>query len=138
LKADEIEYLYKKNTYYRKLDEDRKEQFEYRVKLFLEDKEFIAKKMQGLSQIQKVLIASSAVQLTFGFKAIRLIHFQRIFVYPNAYKSSITGKYHRGEVNSAGAIVFSWEDFLKGYEICDDGINVGIHEMAHAMYLVAP
>lgn len=32
-----------------------------------------------------------------------------------------------------GAIVLSWKDFLEGYRVGDDGVNLGLHEMAHAL-----
>ena len=40
---------------------------------------------------------------------------------------------HFGEVNPKGIIVLSWKKFLKGYDIPDDKINLGLHEMAHAL-----
>jgi Mlc titration factor MtfA (ptsG expression regulator) len=31
--------------------------------------------------------------------------------------------------------VFSWEDFLAGYEYDNDNLNLGLHEFAHAYHL---
>ena len=59
--------------------------------------------------------------------------FKRIIVYPDAYKNPSTGNMHYGEVNPHGVIVLSWKRLLKGHEITDDAINLGLHEMAHAL-----
>lgn len=131
----ERDFLFKNNKYYSTLNDSLQKEFEYRIILFLKNKKFIAKRFDAVSREMKLLIGSSAVQLTFGFHMIVLRHFQKIFVYPEAYTSSTSGRKHKGEVNSAGAIVFSWEDFLIGYRNPTDGINVGLHEMAHALYL---
>jgi Mlc titration factor MtfA (ptsG expression regulator) len=76
------------------------------------------------------------VQLTFGLPDIYLQHFHTILVYPNDYYSSITRRYHKGEVNPRfGIIVLSWQSFIDGYINPTDSLNVGLHEMAHALRL---
>jgi Mlc titration factor MtfA (ptsG expression regulator) len=35
---------------------------------------------------------------------------------------------------SGNSINLSWKHFLNGYAIPDDGQNVGLHELAHALY----
>ena len=60
--------------------------------------------------------------------------FKRILIYPDQYYSTITHRYHKGEVNPAAqAIVLSWNNFLAGYARPDDSLNLGLHEMAHAL-----
>jgi MtfA peptidase len=84
----------------------------------------------------KILIAASAVQLTFGLADVYLRHFTKILVYPDNYYSSITRRYHKGEVNPRfGLIVLSWQAFVDGYIYPNDSINLGLHEMAHALRL---
>lgn len=83
----------------------------------------------------KVLIAASAIQLTFGFPKVHLRFFRHILVYPESFYSSTNQRHHKGEVNPrAKAIVLSWRDFLEGY-LKPDGRNLGLHEMAHALRL---
>ena len=84
---------------------------------------------------KKVLISASAIQLTFGLKDFRFRRFKTILIHDDAYYSRITHQYHRGEVNSRGLIVLSWKYFEEGYRIDDDKINLGLHEMAHALNL---
>ena len=80
-----------------------------------------------------VLISASAVQLTFGLNFYLMPHFHTIKIYPDIYLNKFTKNRHKGEVNPRGEIVLSWKHFKKGYKIPDDKINLGLHEMAHAL-----
>lgn len=81
----------------------------------------------------RLFVVAAQVQLTFGFKNYFLPKFKTILIYPDAYKNKLTGKMHYGEVNPKGIIVLSWKRLIKGFEIPDDKINLGLHEMAHAL-----
>jgi len=83
----------------------------------------------------EVKIAVCAIQLTFGLKQVYLAHFNTILIYPDRYYSTISKRYHCGEVNMRGCIVLSWKDFEAGYHHVNDGFNLGLHEMAHALHL---
>lgn len=127
--------LQKHSAYYGGLSAADKNKFERKVCNFLYSKRFIPRNMPEVTIDAKVLIAASAVQLTFGLPNIYLQHFDKILVYPNQYYSSITKRYHKGEVNPRfGIIVLSWNNFISGY-ISDDAVNLGLHEMAHALRL---
>ena len=84
----------------------------------------------------KALIAGSAIQLTFGYPDVDFGHFWRILIYPDNYYSTITHRYHKGEVNIKGIIVLSWKSFKEGFADSTDGRNLGFHEMAHALRLI--
>ena len=123
-------------AYYQKLNARDRIKFEKRVVYFIRRNRFYARGMPEVTTEMKVLIASSAVQLTFGLPALYFPLFNRILVYPNDYYSEIYKRYHKGEVNPRHkTIVLSWNNFLEGYESANDGINLGIHEMAHALEL---
>jgi MtfA peptidase len=81
-----------------------------------------------------VLIAATIAQIGFGYSFIALENFDKIIIFPKAYYSKYSKRYHTGEVNSAGVIVLSWEDFLQGFSV-EDGFNVGLHEIAHAFQI---
>lgn len=122
--------------YYQRLSSSDKGKFERKVCNFLYSKRFIPRNMEKVTIEARVLIAASAVQLTFGLPNIYLQHFDKILVYPNEYYSSITRQYHKGEVNPRfGIIVLSWNHFLEGYINSNGSINLGLHEMAHALRL---
>ncbi len=122
--------------YYHTLTEKDKLHFEKRVQKFIDIKRFDPRgTFTAVTDEMQVLIAASAIQLTFGYPGVYFKHFWRILVYPENYYSKITQQYHKGEVNTRGFIVLSWEHFLKGYMDVGDGINLALHEMAHALRL---
>ena len=122
--------------YYSQLDDSDKNKFAQKVCFFIYQKRFIPRNVDVVTIEAKVLIAATAVQLTFGLDDIYLRHFNKILVYPNDYYSSITKHYHKGEVNPRfGIIVISWQSFIDGFIYPKDAINLGLHEMAHALRL---
>jgi MtfA peptidase len=128
--------LLKYFPYYQRLSPADKSKFELKVCNFIYGKQFIPRNIDRVTIEAKVLIAASAVQLTFGLPHVYLRHFNRILVYPDNYYSSITRRYHKGEVNPRfRIIVLSWQAFIDGYIDLTDSINLGLHEMAHALRL---
>jgi hypothetical protein len=62
--------------------------------------------------------------------------FHKIIIYPDKYYSPITKQYHKGETNpAAGYIVLSYTNFKSGFDNKHDGINLLMHELAHALWL---
>lgn len=121
--------------YYNNLPPELKPRFLKRVSRFLESKEFRVAGDMELKPEHRILIAASAVQLTFGLDKYLLDHFNQIILYPKAYFSRQQQRVHKGEVNLRGAIILSMEDFFFGYENETDGLNLGLHEMSHALQL---
>ncbi|HLT71939.1 MAG TPA: zinc-dependent peptidase [Cyclobacteriaceae bacterium] len=128
------ELLQKYFRYYQGLSEQNKRAFEQRVCRFIYSKKFIPRGMKEIPLEMLVFVAAVAVQITFGLPNVRLTHFNKILVYPDNYYSRITQRYHKGEVNPAfGIIVLSWTNFMEGFLHAEDAINLGLHEMAHAL-----
>lgn len=125
--------LSSKFIYYQKLDDKAKTKFLQRLFRFIDNKEFNGSGGLQVTDEMIILISASAIQLTFGLEEYLLDHFSKIFVYPKAYYSKISGQYHKGETNLAGAIALSWSHFTDGYNKPGDKINLGLHEMAHAL-----
>lgn len=125
--------LLKKFPYYSKLPRHHQLRFIDRLSAYMSAKEFTGRKNLIVTDEMRVLISASAIQVTFGLDDYIMDNFPRIYIYPDAYKSKITGKYHKGEVNLAGIIALSWPDFVKGYDVPDNNRNLGLHEMAHAV-----
>lgn len=127
--------LNKYSAYYKLLPEHLKPRFEQRVQRFMYAKKFISRGVGEVTDEMKVLISASATQLTFGLTEIYFSNFDKILIYPDSYYSHITKRYHLGEVNPrAGIIILSWKSFVEGYADLKDSLNVGIHEMAHAIH----
>lgn len=135
LTSEQLSILKTYFKFYNLLPPKSKEIFAKKVAWFIQIKKFIPRRLPEVTQEMKVLISAAAVQLTFGLRNVHLKHFRYIIVYPDAYYSNITKKYHKGEVNPRHqAIVLSWKAFLEGY-IGNEGVNLGLHEMAHALHL---
>lgn len=100
--------------------------------------EFIPRDRIKLTRAMKAIISCAASQLLLFLpgKKKGLTYFKRIIVYPDYYNSRITQRRHKGEVNPAlQTIVFSWRGIAEGLKHDDDGINLLLHEFAHALWL---
>lgn len=137
LEKSDLEILEKKFPYFARLSNSHKLEFCSKLEMILTSKEFIGRGgIHLVSQEMELLIGATIVMVTFGWKKVRLPHFKKILIYPNAYYSTISKTYHRGEVNpKLGIIVVSWNCFLEGIHDEHDGVNLGIHEIAHALQL---
>lgn len=122
----------KHSAYFRHLSPELKENFLTRTRKFLSEKTFLIKSNDPFIEMP-VLLSASAVQLTFGLDQFRLPHYQYIRVYPEEYFAKGSLKVLAGHVYG-NTITLAWNHFLKGLEQHDDGVNLGLHEMAHALY----
>lgn len=124
-----------KFRFYSKLSKKNKRYFEHRVASFIGDKDFIGRGID-ITEEMKVLLAATAVMLTFGFRDFYIGLISKIVVYPTKFYSKSNDTYHKGEFNpKLKALVLSWEDFLKGFDIHNDNLNLGIHEFTHAIHI---
>ena len=102
---------------------------------FINDKEFHGRGLEVTREMQ-VMIGGAAVQLTFGLEPLLLMHFTRILIYPDRYRNPISREAHIGEVNPGMRVIaVSWKHFLEGFAVPTNARNVGLHEMAHALWL---
>ena len=128
--------LEKDFSFYKKLQTKERIYFEHRVASFIKDKQFIGRKEFKITDEVQVLISATAVMLTFGFRDFYIGLIDKIIVYPKAFYSTTNDDCHKGEFNpKLKALVLSWEDFLEGFEIENDNLNLGIHEFTHAIHL---
>lgn len=128
--------LQDKFLFYKKLKPKNKIYFEHRMVNFIDKKEFIGRDGLFVDDEKRLLIAATAVMLTFGMRDYLIRILKRVIVYPDVFYSNINKDYHKGEFNPMlGALVLSWKDFEKGFMIEDDNLNLGIHEFTHAIHL---
>lgn len=120
--------------FYNGLSPDNQLEFRKRLAYFLSSKRFIAHDGLDLFGAMKALICAELIRMTFGLKKFVLPHFKLIRVYPQEYYSRLTQGYHKGEVDLRGSIVLAWTSFQEGILDRQDGLNVAIHEFAHAIY----
>lgn len=118
-------------SYFNELSFHLKRKFVQRVYNFIRQKEF-----QYIGLMEKpeipVLISASAVQVTFGLNNYLLQQFPKIIVLADAYHMDHGEELYIGHVAPEG-IYISWKHFLYGYSNNEDNINVGVHEMSHAL-----
>lgn len=135
LTPQQINILNQQFTFYNRLDEKYKRYFRHRLAYFLEKKEFIGKEGFLITNEVEVLISATAVMLTFGFRDFIIKSIENIIVYPTQYYSTINESHHKGEYNvNLKTLVLSWDNFMEGFRIEDDKLNLGIHEFAHAIH----
>jgi MtfA peptidase len=125
--------LNKRFPYYNKLSPTWKITFIQRLQSFMADKTFKIHDKKGYKEMP-VLISAAAIQLTFGLKKYLLPHFRFIHIHPQEFlRVQPILCFLEGNV-SGHSINLSWKHFLDGYANPDDGQNVGLHELAHALY----
>lgn len=134
LPAGDRALLERWSPFYRSLPPRGQKRFARRVKALLFEKEWIGRGIV-VSQAMRIRISAAAAQVTFGFDRLLLLHFARIMVFPGDYLNKRSGRRHQGEVMpDRGTIVLSWTHFEEGEANPDDAHNVGLHEMAHALW----
>lgn len=138
LTAAQRSILVNNQPFYGKLSQKQQGYFEHRLAHFIDKVTFVGKDNLVVTEKMKVLIAATATMLTFGFRHYLLGIIKTVLIYPKAYYSSLNDTYHKGETNPKfRAIVFSWEDFERGYAMGTDNLNLGIHEFGHAIHINA-
>jgi Mlc titration factor MtfA (ptsG expression regulator) len=120
--------------YFARLNPKDKDEFLYRMALFIFNKQWFVKSGVPLREAQ-LRISAAAAQLSFGFAPMLFDWFERILIYPKSYISRTTGKMHLGETNASGILVFSFEDLVEGARKPEDGVHLGLHELAHALFV---
>ncbi|HPF98320.1 MAG: zinc-dependent peptidase [Flavobacteriaceae bacterium] len=136
LKDSQRRILENSFSFFNKLDPKHQGFFEHRIRLFIKDKVFIGRDGMVIDDEVKTLISATAVMLTFGFRDFYIGLIDKILIYPEAFYSKTNTDYHKGEFNpKLKALVISWEDFKRGFDIANDNLNLGVHEFAHAIHL---
>lgn len=127
--------LRQKFQFYNKLTDKQKIYFHHRMACFIEKYQFIPREGFIVTEEVKTLIAATYVMLTFGIRRYLTDAFDKIIIYPEEYLSTQSQEYYKGEFNPRmKAVVFSWKDFIEGYEINNDNLNLGIHEFSHVIH----
>ncbi|MFT3947714.1 MAG: zinc-dependent peptidase [Agriterribacter sp.] len=132
--SDEVFHivLSKHFQYYNRLLDIDKEKFINRLRKFIHNKIFVIHDKKGYREMP-ILLSASAIQLTFGLKKFLLSHFNIIQIFPEAFVGLEPFRILIGNV-TGNTINIAWKQFLEGYKNKYDLQNVGLHEMAHALY----
>lgn len=135
LKLSQVQILHNQFEFYKKLSPKGKVYFEHRVATFITRYSFHGNEGLVVTDEMRVLIAATAIMLTFGMRKYLFSVIDKIVIYPDIYYSKMNDAYHKGEFNPRmKAIVFSWKDFMEGYNISNDNLNLGLHEFGHVLH----
>jgi len=131
-----IHFILKRNhAYYGALGADQGT-FNRKVWQFIQQNKFVAREKFYVRFSLKLMIASHAVQLSWRLPDHSYKYFDRIILYREFYRSSITNKQHKAEVNPGlRVIVFSVRAIHESITSTNKGVNVLLHEFAHALWL---
>ena len=131
--------LQERVLYYRNLPDDRKTEFENRIKRFIAEK-----KIEGVdvevTDTDRLLVAASAVIPMYNFPYFPYPNVREILLYPNSFdgkfqtndevgQRDILGMVGDGYMN--GTVILSKPDLEAGFDGWRHRNNVGIHEFVH-------
>lgn len=83
----------------------------------------------------EILVSAAIAQLTFGLSEFDIQHFNEINIAPESFYSELIGDDVKGLTFRHGIVIMSWADFVEGYLVSNDKLNLGLHELAHALSL---
>ncbi len=110
--------------------------FERDVRYFVEEHTIAGPRGIEVEEELKVLVGASAALLSFGQPGYIWERVRDVIIYPEAfddeYVTSSQGNI-LGQVGRQSSIIFSARALRQGFAAGDDGLNVGLHEMAHVL-----
>jgi len=120
--------------YYNNLQQSLQPLFTQRLKQFMHTKVFVLP-ADELYKAVPVLFSATATQLTFGLENFTLPWYKYVCVHSTEYLLTDKEELHilAGHVEK-NIITIAWNKFMHGIAHETDGANVGLHELAHALY----
>lgn len=131
----EIESFLNGYDYYLRLNTDQKTLFINIIKRFNSNLKYYGKDGLNITPEMKIIIGAGFAKLSMGRDFIRLYTFHTIVIFPHSYKAIEQRVKYLGKTSLQGYISLSWEDILKGNANLHDGVNLVIHELAHALVI---
>lgn len=131
----EIKQYLQQIAFFKKLTAEDQRIFIERVQYFLQEKDFQG--MEGLAMNNEIrtIVSASAVQISFKLPIWKFPSFWTFRIYPESFYSNLFRKYLKGGAGKTGQIWFSLRDYREGFADAENGINLGLHEMAHAVII---
>jgi Mlc titration factor MtfA (ptsG expression regulator) len=123
--------------FYQNLDENRKEEFENRVKHFFATTRITGVKT-NVEDIDKVLIAASAIIPIFNFPGWEYVNLHEVLLYPDAFDHefqqegthrSVIGMVGNGAMNHV--MILSQHELRQAFTNKTEKTNTAIHEFVH-------
>jgi Mlc titration factor MtfA (ptsG expression regulator) len=123
--------------FYKKLNQEKRKEFEDRVELFLAHTQITGVKTE-VEELDKVLIASSAVIPIFGFPGWHYVNLKEVLLYPDSfnhefeqtgYDRNILGMVGTGALNRV--MILSQNEIRAAFLNKSGKTNTAIHEFVH-------
>lgn len=121
--------------YYQKLSIAGKQKFVRRILNFMSIKTFGGADDYEPDYAAKIHIAAAATQLTFGLPDFPFERFDTFILYPTIFKLGEKGPLMKGATTPNGIVRISIKDFDEGFKNPFDKLNVGLHELGHALFM---
>lgn len=119
--------------FYNLLEESQKSIFEQRLAQFINIKHIKAAGFNLAEEI-RILIAATAIKLTWGLDYYLFPHFHTVLVQAMLYYSNATQQFHYGEVRTDGIVVVNWQSLLQNLQQPELNYNITLHYFIHALY----
>ena len=111
-------------------------QFRIKLNALLKSKWFKGRDGFEVSDEMMLLLAATMAQISLGLPAFIFPKFDRIVLFPKRFYSEIIQHDLKGlTIFKTGVVLISWPDYQQGYSEPTDKLNLGLHEMAHALFL---
>lgn len=137
---EETEKILEENVdFYQDLSEDEKSRFRSRIQQFLSEV-YIQGVKTEITDLDRILVASSAVIPVFGFQEFHYSTLNSVLIYPDAFNSEMqfaSDAKHRfiGGLVGTGRfekqMIISRKSLHAGFAPTTQGLNTGIHEFVH-------
>jgi Mlc titration factor MtfA (ptsG expression regulator) len=130
------ELMLKHFAFYHVLSDLDRLQFRRKLSVLLKSKWFKGRDRFEVSNEMMLLVAATMTQISLGLPAFTFPKFDRIVLFPKRFYSEIIQHDLKGlTIFKTGVVLISWPDYQKGYSEPTDKLNLGLHEMAHALFL---
>lgn len=136
-----VKWLEQFSPFYNSLNVDLKANFARRMSLFMLGKEFgsMGEEKRDLPEDLKGIIASNAIQLTFGRSDFLFKKFERIVVYKHPFPTPSKQYLHTVETETEdGTLIFSMEHLIPGMLRKGELYNIGMHGFIDAFLFENP
>jgi Mlc titration factor MtfA (ptsG expression regulator) len=128
--------LDEKFPYFRLLNDREQHVFVSRLRYIRNHKNFRSRDTAlVITEEMEILFSAALTQLTFGLSNFDLESFTELQLTATTFYSRLIEHQVKGLTFESGRVILSWADFEEGYRIVNDKMNLGLHELAHALWI---
>jgi Mlc titration factor MtfA (ptsG expression regulator) len=128
--------LLKHFAFYHLLTDLDRLKFKKKLNEVLKSKRFKGREGLEINNEMMLLVSATMAQISLGLQDFNFPKFDRIVLFPKRFYSEIIQHDLKGlTIFKTGVVLISWSDYQQGYSEPTDKLNLGLHEMAHALFL---